>query len=204
MTIPSRRLFILGGLALPSCTALSALNEASVPRDTYELMPLTGRMQGLRSRRTLLVLEPTAPAAIATDRILIKPDPLSVTYLPDVRWADEVPRILQNLLIRSLSESGRIGFVGEAGSGPIPDYVLLTRIDSFHVDVAADQSFTARIAFELTLLRDRDQSVQGTQRFRGETAIANDQASTIVQALQQLMDTVLADAVGWTAGALQQ
>jgi ABC-type uncharacterized transport system auxiliary subunit len=145
----------------------------------------------------LLVLEPTAPASIATDRILIKPNPQSVTYLPDARWADDVPRILRSLLIRSLSESGRIGFVGEAGSGPIPDIVLLTRIDALHVDVEADQTFTARVAFKLTMLRDRDQSVQASQLFRKEAQVPNDKAQVIVQTLQTIMNSALSEAVDW-------
>lgn len=193
----TRRMFTLGALGLPGCTAINSLNEAALPRDTYALQPASIASQGRRSSRTLLVLEPTAPAALATDRILIRRDPLSVTYLPDTRWADGLPQMLQSILIRSLASAGRIGFVGAQGAGPIPDTVLLTRIDAFEVDQQTGDRFQARIAFELTLLRDRDQRVLGTRRFVQSLTVANDQTTTIVQGFQRLLDTLLPEAGTW-------
>jgi cholesterol transport system auxiliary component len=171
----TRRFFVLGALGLPGCTALSSLNDAALPRDTYELQPVSVATDRGRSSRTLLVLEPTAPAAIATDRILIKQDPLSVTYLPDARWSDEVPQMVQSILIQSLAASGGLGFVGLQGAGPVPDTVLLTRIDAFGVA----------------------QRVLGTQRFAGAAPVGNDQADTIACAFQRLLDGLLPDAVAW-------
>lgn len=197
MTIISRRSVLLGAISLPSCTAISTLNDASEPRNTYDLIPVAGSSQGSRSNRTLFVLEPSAPAAIASDRILIKPDPLSVTYLPDARWPDDLPQVFQSLLIRSLSDTGRIGFVGQAGSGPIPDVVLLTRIDQFQIDIDAAQNFIARVSFNATLIRDRDQSVVGSRQFSGQQQVANDGAPEIVAAFQSVLNTVMPDAVNW-------
>lgn len=193
----TRRMFTLGALGLPGCTAINALNQSALPRDTYALQPVSIAAQGRRSSRTLLVLEPTAPAAIATDRILIRRDPLSVTYLPDARWADGLPQMLQSLLVQSLASAGRIGFVGTQGAGPVPDTVLLTRIDAFGVDRAADGTFQIRISCELTLLRDRDQRVIGTRRFPQSGIVADDQPRTIVRGFQAQLDALLSDAVTW-------
>lgn len=193
----TRRFFVLGTLGLPGCTALNALNDAALPLDTYELQPVTVSTGRARSSRTLLVLEPTAPAAIATDRILIKQDPLSVTYLPDVRWSDEVPQMLQSVLIQSLAASNGLGFVGRQGAGPIPDSVLLTRIDAFGVEQQADGTFEVRVICDLTVLRDRDQRVLGTRRFTGALAVADDQADTIARAFQRLLDGLLPEVVAW-------
>lgn len=193
----TRRTFTLGALGLPGCTAINSLNEAAMPRDTYALQPVSLDAQGRRSSRTLLVLEPTAPAAIATDRILIRRDPLSVTYLPDARWADGLPQMLQSILVQSLASTGRIGFVGAQGAGPVPDTVLLTRIDAFGVDREADGSFQIRISCELTVLRDRDQRVIGTRRFTRSGSVSDDQPQTIVRGFQFQLDSLLSDAVGW-------
>ena len=193
----TRRMFTLGAIALPGCTTIDALNEAASPRDTYALQPVDIAPQGARSSRSLLVVEPTAPAAIATDRILIRNDPLSVTYLPDARWADTLPQMLETLLVQSLASSGRIGFVGPQGSGPVPDTVLLTRIDAFGVDRQADDRFQVQIACELTLLRDRDQRVLGTQRFTQSGILADDRADTIVRGFQTLLDALLLQSADW-------
>ncbi|PUB15636.1 ABC-type transport auxiliary lipoprotein family protein [Yoonia sediminilitoris] len=196
MMIP-RRLVILGLASLPGCAAIQSLNEAATPRDTYELQPVRRAMAGRRSAGTLLVLDPTAPAAIASDRILIRKSPLSVTYLPDVRWSAAVPDMLQSVLIQSLAASGRIGFVGAQGAGPVPDTVLLSRIDQFGVDVTGDGQFRVQVAVELTMLRDRDQRVLGTRQFAGDLLIGSDQPEPITRGFQQLLDSLLPDVVAW-------
>ncbi len=192
----SRRFFALGALAAPGCTALDLLSPSGDIRDIYELRPASLATQTRRSSRSLMVLMPAAPAAITTDRILIKQDPLSVTYLPDASWSDSVPQMMQSVLIRTLASAGRIGFIGAQGSGPVPDTVLLTRIDAFEV-IAINSSFEAQISMEMTVLRDRDQQVLGTRRFAGALLLPNDQASTIARAFQQLLDDLLPEAATW-------
>lgn len=193
MTLLSRRLFLLGVVALPGCSVLGS----SVARDLYELQPVTLPAQTGSTSQRLMVLMPTAPAAIFTDRILIKQDPIAVTYLPDASWSDSVPQMLQSVLIRTLASDGRLGFVGAQGSGPIPNTVLLTRIDAFEVTAQADRRFDVRVSFELTVLRDRDQRVLGTRRVAGSLIITNDSASTIARSFQQLLDDLLPDAAAW-------
>lgn len=193
--ILSRRFVALAVATLPGCTSLGLLGGAT--RDVYELQPAAlPRQSGATSQR-LMVLMPAAPAAIATDRILIKQDAIAVTYLPDANWSDSVPQMLQSVLIRTLASADRLGFVGAQGSGPVPDTVLLTRIDTFEVIALADGRFDVRVSFELTVLRDRDQRVLGTRRVAGSLMIANDQAETIARSFQQLLDSLLPDATLW-------
>lgn len=199
----NRRALVLGALALPGCTAIDTLNSAAAPRDTYALQPVTAPDQGSRRAGNLLVLLPAAPADIATDRILIRTDPLSVAYLPQARWVDQVPQMLQSVLIRSLAATGKIGFVGAQGSGPVPDVVLLTRIDSFGVDKRASGDFAVSVAIDLTLLRDRDQRVMANTRFASDLAVADDRARTIALGFQQVLDTLLPQAVGWVLGSMR-
>ncbi|MEL6837783.1 MAG: ABC-type transport auxiliary lipoprotein family protein [Pseudomonadota bacterium] len=196
MILP-RRTILLSVMALPGCTALDLLSPSAPPRDIYELQPVSLTASGRRSSRSLLVLMPAAPAAIATDRILIKQSPLAVTYLPDAMWSDAVPAMLQSVLIRSIASVGQIGFVGAQGDGPVPDTVLLTRIDGFGVDQQTGGGWVVQVSFELTVLRDRDQRVLGTRQFAQTSPIQNDQADTIARAFQQILDTLLPDIVLW-------
>jgi ABC-type uncharacterized transport system auxiliary subunit len=190
-------MFFLGVAALPGCTTLDLLGASGTARDIYALQPVSVAAQGARTQRSLLVLLPKAPAAISTDRILIRADPLAVTYLPDASWSDAVPDMLQSVLIRSLASAGRIGFVGAQGDGPVPDTVLLTRIDAFDVGLQADGSPVVQISLEMTVLRDRDQRVLGTRRFAQSLAIADDNGGTIARAFQQVLDALLPDIAAW-------
>jgi cholesterol transport system auxiliary component len=83
----------------------------------YDLQPAVGAKRGGRKSRMLVFARPQASAALTTDRIMIEPYAASITYLPDARWSDEVPVLLQTLLIRSISETGRVVYVGRSDTG---------------------------------------------------------------------------------------
>ncbi len=199
-TALTRRTALLTGiLALSGCSALSSLNAAAQPLDTYDLTPASGSRQGRQGGRTLLVARPEAPAAISSDRILVKPNAIAITYLPDARWSDELPLVVQTLLIRSISGTGRVGYVGRSEGGPVPDTALLVRIDAFQVDVLADERFQATVDIALTALDDRDQQVIGSRSF-AQTAIAADTTpAAVVLAFQTVLNALLPEMADWAA-----
>lgn len=199
----TRRAAILGAAAsLGGCSALSSINEAATPLDIYDLSPAAGSGPGSgagrRSGVTLLVASPNAPASVSTERIMVKPSAAAVTYLPDARWSDELPALVQSLLVRSIAGTGRLGYVGPNDAGPVPDLALLSRIDAFQVEVTGE-ALIAKIDISLTLLRDRDQRVIKTTAFQNEVAAANDTPAAIVDAFQTSLDTLLPQMATWAA-----
>ncbi|MGJ8596306.1 ABC-type transport auxiliary lipoprotein family protein [Sulfitobacter sp.] len=195
----TRRAALIGAaLSLSGCSAISSLNSATKPLNTYDLRPTTGTRKRSKSARTLLVALPQATAALATDRIMIKPDAAAITYLPDARWSDELPAVVQTLLIRSISSAGSVAYVGAVGAGPVPDKALLVRIDSFEVTVLPDSTFQATADLDLTLINDRDQQVVASRRFAQSVVVSDDTPGTIVGAFQTLMDDLLPAMADWT------
>jgi cholesterol transport system auxiliary component len=189
---------VLGGaVALGGCSAVSALNSAGTALDTYDLTPRSGSTTGRQTQRTLLVALPDATAAISTDRILVRPNAVAITYLPDGRWTAELPRVVQSLLVRSISATGRIGYVGPSEGGPVPDSALLTRIDRFGVTIGADGIVVAEVDMTLTVLDDRDQRVLATRRFDESVPVADDGAAAIVVGFQTIMDSLLPAMADW-------
>lgn len=194
----TRRFALLGAVCtLSGCSAVSALNTAAQPMDTYDLLPVAGSQKGRRTSRTLLVVRPQAPAALSTDRILVKPDAASITYLPDARWSDELPLVVQSLLIRSISGTGRIGYVGQSEGGPVPDSALLVRMDAFNVTVGPAGEIEVLIEMVLTILNDRDQRVRATRRFSSAALATSDRAPAIIAAFQGGLEAVLPQMASW-------
>lgn len=198
----TRRLFTLGGLAaLPACSAISAINAAASALPTFDLLPVAGVTQGRRSNATFLVASPDAPEALATDRILIRPAPASITYLPDARWSESLPSLMQSLVVRSLSSTGRVGYVGPAGAGPIPDFAILARIDTFDIVVASSQetraTYSANVRLNVTVLRDANQRVIATRTFQRVSQVADLEPASVVAAFQSVLDTELVDLTTW-------
>jgi cholesterol transport system auxiliary component len=199
----TRRGALLGALsALSGCSAIASINAATKPLNTYDLRPAAGSKKGRRTSRTLLVARPQASAALTTDRIMIKPDAVSITYLPDARWSDEIPAMVQSLLIRSISETGRVAYVGRSDAGPIPDKALLVRIDGFEVIALADDIFEVQVDFDLTIINDKDQRVVGSRRFSQSQQVASDNPKEIVATFQAVLNELLPEMSDWTIGRL--
>jgi cholesterol transport system auxiliary component len=196
--ILSRRAALAGAAAasLGGCSAVSALNSAATVLPTYDLTPRSGATSGAQSRQTLVVASPDAPAAIATDRILIRPSTAAITYLPDARWSDALPLVVQSLLIRAIAGTGRIAYVGRSSGGPVPDLALLTRIDAFDV-TRRTNGLIAHVDLDLSLLQDRSQRVIASARFAQSQPLAGDQAATIVAGFQQVLDVLLPQIADW-------
>ncbi|WP_108484334.1 ABC-type transport auxiliary lipoprotein family protein [Oceaniglobus ichthyenteri] len=195
--ILTRRAALIGAAAsLGGCSAVSSLNSAATPLDTFDLRPVPGATTGRRTARTILVARPTTPAAIATDRIVVKPNALAVTYLPESRWADDLPAVLQSLIVRSIAGTGRVGYVGPNEGGPVPDVALLSRVDAFQVE-ATNPGFSVVIDISLTLMRDRDQQVIATRVFRQRATATDDIPSVLIPAFQTVLDGLLPDIANW-------
>ncbi len=193
----TRRAALIGAaISLGGCSAVSSLNAAATPLATYDPTPAPGATTGPRTGRTILVARPEAPAAISTDRIVIKPDALSVAYLPDGRWPDDLPAVLQSLLVRSIAGTGRVGYVGPGEGGPVPDIALLSRIDAFQVE-SAGAAFVAIVDLDLTLMRDRDQQVLRSRVFRQTAVAVDDVAEAVVPAFQRSLDVLLPQIANW-------
>lgn len=194
----TRRIALLGGVsALSGCSAVAALNSAGVPLDTFDLLPAGGATSGRRTSHSLLVALPQAPAAIASDRIVVKPDPASITYLPAARWSDEAPVLLQSLLIRSIAATGRIGYVGRSDGGPVPDTALLVRMDAFDVNVMPDGTMLAKVNIALTVLDDSNQRLIASRSFSQSAPANDDTPAAIVAAFQTALNSLLPTATDW-------
>lgn len=190
-SLSRRAALVGGGFALAGCGAVSALNAAGSPLATYDLVPRSGALSGRQVRGNLAVALPDAPAALASDRIVIRPSPARITYLPGARYGDDLPRVVQNLLVRSISATGRAAFVGRAEGAPVPDTAVLTRIDGFDVLLAADGVPSARIDLVLSLVDDRDQRAIASARFAQTLVLADDAPATIIAGFQALLDVLL-------------
>lgn len=188
------------GIALTAtagCSALSSLDTASKPLNTFELSPLPpGSVSAARSPRHLEVAMPSATGALTSDRIIVKPTPLEVQSLPEARWVNETTQHVQLLLVRSLANSGRFALVTAAGTGPAPDYVLMVDLQSFQAEVR-DGSETVEIRTTMTLLRDTDDKVIASRSFNNSADIAGTLPADAVAAFDQAMTQQLKDVVEW-------
>lgn len=215
---------LIGCLSLAGCGAFSAVSEATAPLDAYTLTPLSGTPGG-GGRLHIVVAEPEAGGALATDRILIKPNAYQAQYLPTARWVDATPVLVQGLLVGSLQNRGGFRLVGRDSAGLVPDYTLLTDIHAFEAETVPasasgdpktevvivkprpfntrpkgavpEPTLRARISMTMTLLREEDRALVATRRFTQTARATASGDLALVQAFEVATRAVLAEATGW-------
>lgn len=195
------RLALLGlPLLLAGCAALTALDDASQPLAIYELQ--TPAVQPVASRRSVEVVieEPVASGALATERIMVRPGPLRAEYLPGVRWADPAPVMLQTLMVRGLTQTGAVGSVGRRPVGTLSDYAVLSELTDFQAEVDPEgPSAVVRVRLILRVVRERDARVVATRAFAALEPATSTDPEVVAAAFDRATSELMTAAVAWVA-----
>jgi cholesterol transport system auxiliary component len=210
MTLPIKLLrpFVLtvvAGAFLSGCSAISAISGAATPLDAFDLTaPLDGaKARGRATSQQLVVELPNAPGAIATNRILIRPHPLQAAYLPDAQWSEEVPVMVQTLLVRTLEDSNAFRYVGRRPLGAAGDYALVSELTDFQAE-AGNDGVTATIRLRLTarLVREDDATVLASRSFTASAQTASTGSLDLVESFNQANQAMLSDISSWVLDTL--
>ncbi len=189
---------LLGG-----CAAVSAVQTAASPLDSFELTPLAPGGSGA-SGPLLRVELPTTSGTLASDRIAIKPSALQVQYLPGVRWVDEANIHVQMLMMRSLSGTGRFALVSGDGPAPLPDFVLLSDLRAFQAELVVPEGgdpaapvAVAVVRLDASILDDRDDTLRASGRFEARVPARGSDPVALVAAMDAAMTEVLREVTAW-------
>lgn len=199
---PLAMILLLGG-----CSALGALGNASKPIQIYELR--APNMPQARAARPLeLTVEtPETSGALATDAILIRPSSLQASYLADGQWSDDLPLMVQTMLVRALQSTGGYSYVGREPLGLDGDYALLTDIVDFQAEILpvpesptparAVMATQTKITLLIQIVRERDARIIATRRFSTTARAIDDSAASITAAMEGALDTMLPELGAW-------
>jgi len=190
---------MLGLVTIAGCGALSNVTDAAEPVSAFTLSPVATEPVGASSGH-LVVREATAAGALMTDRILIKPNRLQAAYLPEGRWTDAAPVLVQSLLVQSLQNGGGFRLVGRDDDGLLPDYSLLIDLRDFQAEAVTEggTAWQVRVGMILTLVREEDRRIAGSRRFEAVVAAGSDATPAIVAAFDAALSQTLREAVAWT------
>ena len=199
--MPAPRLLpaVLALTLLAGCGALSAVSDASAKLDAYTLSAVRYDAAPAPGARHLVVELPSAAGAVATDRILVKPLPYQAQYLPDGRWSEPAPALIQTLLVASFQNAGGFRLVGRTGAGLMPDYTLMTDVQAFQAEPAgAGGALVVKVALTLTLIREADRRIVASRRIVATEGASSTTTVSVVDGFDRALRAVLAEAVDWT------
>lgn len=186
--------------ALAGCSTLG-LASTPKPDDIYDLAaPTAFDGAARRSSAQLLVPLPSASDALASELIAVRSDGGAISYLPGVSWSDELPPLVQTIMVRAFENSGRVKAVGKPGESLAIDDQVIIDIRAFELDVTG--SPTARVTLGVKLLDERTGKVRANRVFDVTRPSASDRPKDAIAALDRATSAAVADVVVWTASAL--
>jgi cholesterol transport system auxiliary component len=193
-----RAVVIAGCLGLGACAAALQLAAPEPPR-LYELTPKSTFEDGLPTVDTRLSVEvPTATAGLNSARIALRPTPTTLEYYAGASWIDVVPVMVQNLLLESLDNTGKIDVLGREVVGVRADLGLLLHIREFQAEYEGAGPPQVRVRLQARLIRlPRRTSLAATSEEFVVTA-NNTSVPAIVSAFDEAFGKALKRIVEWT------
>lgn len=146
----------------------------------------------------LSVTSPVAARMIDSLRVAVRPAPNEFRVYKDANWAKRPSDMLEDALLRTLEDSGRIAAVARQGSGIGADYKLVLDLRRFESDYRQPGDVpAATIEFNAKLLHARDQQVIATRTFLQAQPAASTAVPDVVAAFEQALGAVSHELAGW-------
>lgn len=134
-----RRLACVAGLsfALASCVSFGAKAPPTLLILTASSGVQSGAAQSGSPADALIVLLPEVPQKINTNRVPVQIDDSNIAYLKDALWADKPARMMQNLLMETISaKTGRL-VLNEVDAGGKAQQFLSGSLMEFGINSSA-------------------------------------------------------------------
>jgi cholesterol transport system auxiliary component len=195
---PGRALALAACLVLGGCAAALELASGEPPR-LYELTPKSTFADDLPEVDARLSVEvPTATAGLNVSRIALRPTATTLEYYARASWVDVVPVMVQNLLLESLDNAGKVDVIGRGVVGVRADYALLTHVREFQAEYDEDGEPAVRVRIQARLVRlPRRTSVAATsEEFMVDAGATSMPA--IVRAFDEAFGKATKRLVEWT------
>jgi phospholipid/cholesterol/gamma-HCH transport system substrate-binding protein len=142
----------------------------------------------------LVIPDPSALAALDSERIQTITVNGVYASVPDAQWSDSLPKVLQMKLLRSLEDAGRFAGVSRPFEGVTSDIQLLLDIRRFEIS----PSLTAEVEIGCKLIGENSRII-ATRAFRASAPVGGPGAPAAVSALDQAFAQAGAQLLSWTA-----
>ena len=147
---------------------------------------------------SLAIVQPSAARVIDGTRISVRPTPDELQVYKGAVWAQPATGLLEDALLRTLEDSGRIASVARLGAGARSDYRLLLDLRRFEADYAGQSVPSATIEVNAKLMRVRDQHIVAARTFLQAQPAAAVEVPQVAAAFEQALTAITRDLAGWT------
>ena len=189
---------LAGTLLLGACVSALEFVSGEPPR-LFDLTPKSTFDPALPEVDARISIDiPTAAAGLNTTRIALKPTPTQFEYYARAQWVDVVPVMVQNLLVESFDNSGRIDVLERSAYGLRADYSLLTNIREFQAEYDGSGPPTVEVRLQVRMVRLPRRSTISAATITGSVPAASRKMQDIVTAFDQAFGKAAKRLVEWT------
>src|SRR6476659_1680505 len=148
----------------------------------------------------LVVPEPTALLALNSDKIKVRPaDGAESSDIPDARWSDNIPILLQEKFIQSFENAGYSQAVSRPRDGFDAAYQLLLDVRGFSLVTGAEPH--GELEFEAKILGPGGKII-AAKSFHTTAPASGTDAAAAAAALNQAFAEAAKELVPWTVDAV--
>jgi cholesterol transport system auxiliary component len=131
-------------------------------------------------------------------RIAVRPTPDELQVYKGAQWARSPSEMVEDAVLHTLEDSGRIAGVARQGSGMGSDYRLLLDVRRFEADYAGAATPAATIEVTAKLLHVPSQSLAGSRTFLQQQPTTDAAVPAVVAAFDAGLTRLATDIGGWT------
>lgn len=183
---------VVGSLVLTACVSFGAKAPPSLLVLTATTNVQGGAVQTGSPADALIVLLPEVPRTIDTNRVPVQIDNSSVAYLKDAVWADKPARMMQMLLMETVSATtGRL-VLNEVDAGGKAQQFLSGSLMEFGIDSQAMEAVVVYDAVKLV----RGQAVE-KKRFEARESVTAIEPGPAGIALNRAANRLAAEMAAW-------
>ncbi|MFC0676886.1 ABC-type transport auxiliary lipoprotein family protein [Lysobacter korlensis] len=145
----------------------------------------------------LVVSANSAASVTDSQRIAVRPVPNELQVYKGASWARRPTEMLEDALMRTLEDSGKIGAVARPGTGINADYRLVLDLRRFESDYRGDAVPAAVVEVNAKLLHATDDRVVASRTFMQAEPAAGTAVPQAVSAFEQSLAQVSRELAGW-------
>lgn len=178
----------LGGGSPPQLYTLAAV------KDFPPTLPKTNAQ--------LLIEAPSAPGGLDSERIALMKSSISVDYFAGAAWTDRAPVMVQNLLVESFENTGKIAAIDRESLALRADYVLEPDLRDFTAIYGSAEAPTVRVRIGLKLVRLPEKQIVAQRTVSADAPAQQNAVAGVVGAFNTALHQVIGDAVAWTLAVM--
>ena len=148
---------------------------------------------------TLKVGRPYADGLHDSARILVRPEPGALQVYRGASWVQPAPEMVQDVLLRAFSDSGKLQGVTRSGEGVKARYALLLDLRRFEADYVDGGGVPAvQVVLGVRLLSTGENRIVATRVFEASVPSSGTDLASVNRAFSDALARIGGDVVGWT------